>query len=121
MISALRDLALTSIKVVEERLRLLAAELQEEKWRALEAILWLAVALGLGALALLVASLAVVLTVWPDPQARILALVGLALLYGLGALGAFLRMRKRVLGEGMPFADTVAEFQRDREWLSSRR
>jgi uncharacterized membrane protein YqjE len=31
MISALRDLALTSIKVVEERLRLLAAELQEEK------------------------------------------------------------------------------------------
>jgi hypothetical protein len=32
-----------------------------------------------------------------------------------------LRMRKRVLGEGMPFADTVAEFQRDREWLSSRR
>jgi len=71
MISALRDLALTSIKVVEERLRLLAAELQEEKWRAVEAILWLAVALGLGALALLVASLAVVLTVWPDPQARI--------------------------------------------------
>ena len=40
MISALRDLALTSIKVVEERLRLLAAELQEEKWRAVEAILW---------------------------------------------------------------------------------
>ncbi len=121
MISAIRDLALTSIKMVEERLRLLAAELQEEKWRAVEAILWLAVALGLGILALLVASLAVVLTVWPDPQARVLALVGLALLYGLGALGAFLRMRKRVLGGGMPFADTVAEFQRDREWLSSRR
>ncbi len=121
MISALRDLALTSIQVVEKRLRLLAAELQEEKWRAVEAVLWLAVALGLGILALLVASLAVVLTVWPDPQARILALVALAFLYGLGALGAFLRMRKRVLGEGMPFADTVAEFQRDREWLSSRR
>jgi uncharacterized membrane protein YqjE len=121
MISAIRDLALTSIKMVEERLRLLATELQEEKWRAVEAILWLAVALGLGILALLVASLAVVLSVWPDPQARVLALVGLALLYGLGALGAFLRMRKRVLDEGMPFADTVAEFQRDREWLSSRR
>jgi hypothetical protein len=30
-------------------------------------------------------------------------------------------MRKRTLGEGMPFADTVAEFQRDREWLSSKR
>jgi len=121
MISAIRDLALTSIKIVEERLRLLAAELQEEKWRAVEAILWLAVALGLGILALLVASLAVVLIVWPDPQARVLALVGLALLYGFGALGAFLRMRKRILGEGMPFADTLAEFQRDREWLSSRR
>lgn len=121
MMAAIRDLALTSIKVVEERLRLLATEMQEEKWRAVEAVLWLAVALGLGILALLVASLAVVLTVWPDPQARILALVGLALLYGLGAFGAFLRMRKRVLGEGMPFAETVAEFQRDREWLNSRR
>jgi len=121
MIAALRDLALTSIQLVEQRLRLLGAELQEEKWRAVEAIVWLALALGLGALALLVASLAVVLSVWPDPQARILALVALALLYGLGALGAFLRMRKRVMGEGMPFSDTVAEFQRDREWLSSRR
>ena len=40
---------------------------------------------------------------------------------GAGALFAFLRMRKRTLGEGMPFADTVAEFQRDREWLSSKR
>ena len=121
MISALRDLVLTSVKMVEERLRLLGAELQEEKWRAVEAILWLAVALGLGTLALLVASLAVVLSVWPDPQARILALVGLALLYGLGALAAYLRMRKRIQGDGLPFSDTVAEFQRDREWLSSRR
>ena len=81
MISAIRDLALTSIKMVEERLRLLATELQEEKWRAVEAILWLAVALGLGILALLVASLAVVLSVWPDPQARVLALVGLSLIH----------------------------------------
>ncbi|NBT90070.1 MAG: phage holin family protein [Verrucomicrobia bacterium] len=77
MISALRDLALTSVKLVEERLRLLGAELQEEKWRAIEAVLWLAIALVLGALSLLVASLAVVLTVWSDPQARILGLVGL--------------------------------------------
>ncbi len=121
MISALRDLALTSVKMVEERLRLLGAELQEEKWRAVEAILWLAVALGLGTLALLVASLAVVLSVWPDPQARIWALVGLALLYGMGALAAYLRMRKRIQGDGLPFSDTVSEFQRDREWLSSRR
>ena len=121
MISALRDLALTSVKMVEERIRLLGAELQEEKWRAVEAILWLAVALGLGTLALLVASLAVVLSVWPDPQARIFALVGLALLYVLGALAAYLRMRKRIQGEGLPFSATVAEFQRDREWLSSRR
>ena len=36
MIAALRDLALTSVKLVEERLRLLGAELQEEKWRAVE-------------------------------------------------------------------------------------
>jgi|GEM_PF-718068 len=115
MIAALRDLALTSVKLVEERLRLLGAELQEEKWRAVEAVLWLAIALVLGALALLVASLAVVLSVWPDPHARILALLGLAILYGAGALFAFLRMRKRTIGEGMPFADTVAEFQRDRE------
>jgi uncharacterized membrane protein YqjE len=47
--------------------------------------------------------------------------VGLALLYGLGALAAYLRMRKRIQGDGLPFSDTVAEFQRDREWLSSRR
>ena len=59
---------------------------------------------------------------WPTAQTlRSLALAGLAIVYGLGALAAFLRMRKRIQGEGMPFADTVAEFQRDREWLSSRR
>ena len=38
MISALRDLALTSIQLVEQRLRLLGAELQEEKWRAVERV-----------------------------------------------------------------------------------
>lgn len=121
MISALRDLALTSVKLLEERLRLLGAELQEEKWRAVEVILWLSIALVLGALALLVASLALVLAVWPDPQVRILAMLGLALLYAGGAGFAFFRVRKRLLGEGLPFSDTVAEFQRDREWLSSKR
>ena len=58
MISALRDLALTSVKLVEERLRLLGAELQEEKWRAVEAVL-IALAAGQVLVHLLQSDLAV--------------------------------------------------------------
>ena len=39
-----------------------------------------------------------------SPAPPLIALLGLAILYGAGALFAFLRMRKRTIGEGMPFA-----------------
>ncbi|HNQ88108.1 MAG TPA: phage holin family protein [Verrucomicrobiota bacterium] len=111
----LRRAADSLLGLVQSRFELFTLECQEEKLRALNLIVWLAVALTLGAAGLLVGLGALALWLWH--VAGYLGLVGL-MLAALAAGGALLwALRRRIQTGPAPFADTLAEFRKDRECL----
>ncbi len=112
---SLRQLAETILAVLENRLALAAVELSEEVIFFLELLLWAAVAFSLGLLCVLLLTLTVVLLC--GEEARLIVLVGFSLIYLGGAVGAFFALRHRLKNRPAPFADTIAEIQKDRECL----
>lgn len=101
--------------LLQNRLELAGVELQEEKLRAIRLLVWLAVAIALGTAGLLVAMGALALFLWV--QAGYLGLIGLAVL-ALGGSAALLHtLHRRIHTAKHPFADTAAEFRKDRECL----
>jgi uncharacterized membrane protein YqjE len=107
--------AASVLGLVRARLELVSVELAEERGR-LQSLVVLAVAAGiLAALAIAVASLAVVVYFWETY--RYLSIAGLAAIYAVLAALAFLRITSIVRGE-MPFAATIAEFEKDRSRLA---
>jgi uncharacterized membrane protein YqjE len=119
IIESVRRVGHSLIALLQNRLQLFSVELQEEKYRAIQAVLWLAVggmliflglAMGVGALGILV------YTKWG---------VG-----GLGALTALLLVAGaiviavlwgRLKSSETPFAGTIRELKKDSEWLQRKR
>lgn len=102
---------------LRERVELAALELQEEKVRLCQTFVWLGAAIALGLLALLFAALAFV--VWWGEAGRLAVLVMLSLLFGGGALAAFLWLRWRLWREVPPLQATREELQEDAACLRS--
>ena len=100
------------------RLELASVEFGEERERTFERMLLLVTAaLGFG-FALLAASAFVVVWFWDTH--RLLALAGITLFYVLVGVVALLRLREQRRTATKPFAATLAELERDREWLGER-
>ena len=104
-----------ALALLHNRLQLFAVELQEEKYRVLQAVLWLCsgviliflgLAMGVGTLALLVYC-----------QWGVLGLAVLTIL--LLAIGAVVLavMWNRLKSSGTPFSGTLQELKKDSEWL----
>jgi len=103
--------------LAQNRFELFAVELQEEKLRAINVIVWLVVALALIVAGVLVALGALALYLWH--VAAYLGLIGLALVsLGAGA-GVLWAIRNRIRNGATPFAKTVDEFKKDRACLES--
>jgi uncharacterized membrane protein YqjE len=113
--NSLRRTGESILGLTQSRLELLAVELQEEKLRALVLVLKLGIALTLGAAGLLVVIGALGLFLWN--AAGYWGLVALALITLGGAAGMLWTLRRQIERGPAPFADTVAEFRKDREWL----
>ncbi|MEW6158608.1 MAG: phage holin family protein [Verrucomicrobiota bacterium] len=101
--------------LAQSRCELFAVELQEEKLRALKLLIWLAVALTFGAAGLLTGLGALALWLWT--LAGYAGLMGLMLVTLALATGLLMGIRHRLRTGPVPFAETVAEFQKDRECL----
>ena len=100
------------------RLELASVEFGEERERTFERmLLMVAAALGFG-FALLAASALVVVWFWDTH--RLLALAGVTIFYALVGVVAVLRLREQRRAAPKPFAATLAELERDREWLGER-
>ena len=100
------------------RLELASVEFGEERERTFERmLLMVAAALGFG-FALLAASALVVVWFWDTH--RLLALAGITIFYALVGVVAVLRLREQRRAAPKPFAATLAELERDREWLGER-
>jgi uncharacterized membrane protein YqjE len=115
LLDAVRRLGDAVLGLLHNRLQLFAVELQEEKYRFLQALLWLTGGLVLLALGLTLAVGAVAVLVhraWGVAGLAVLAVV--FLLAGAGTLAV---MWNRFKSSGMPFSSTVEELKKDSQWL----
>jgi uncharacterized membrane protein YqjE len=101
--------------LAQSRIELFTVELQEEKLRALNLLVWLVVALALGVAGILIGLGALALFLWE--VAGYGGLIGLALVTLAAAAAVLWSIRQRVQHGPRPFSDTVAEFKKDRECL----
>ena len=107
--------ARTGLGLLHNRGELLLVELQEEKSRAVSVVMWSLGAMMLANFTLLLLSGMIIFLV-QEPY-RVYAAAGLTALYLVGTIVAVLRI-KSLLKEAM-FAETVAQFRKDREWLEN--
>ncbi len=108
----------SGLALAHNRLELVSVELQEEKHRFVELLLWAALAATGGVLALVTGTLAVILLFWDT--ARELVLTGCAVFYLTLALGAFAMLRRRWIKSPPPFATSLNELQKDRACLHAK-
>lgn len=101
--------------LVRTRVELFAVELQEEKLRALNLLLWAAVAVALVMTAVLFTLGTIALFLWQ--RAGFAGLAGLVAGVLLAAAGVVIYLRRTIQRGPAPFAATTAEFQKDMEWL----
>ncbi|MEO7415282.1 MAG: phage holin family protein [Opitutaceae bacterium] len=111
----MRRMGTSALGLLHTRVELFAVELQEEKLRAMQLLVWLSVAVALGVASILVAVGALALFFWQT--AGYAGLIGLAVVTFAAAAGIFWMLRHRILSGESPFAETAAEFRRDLECL----
>jgi len=109
---SLRRIGDSLLALAEGRIQLFALEIQSETLRRLDLLLRLGIALAVGAMGLMVGTAALGIYLW-----RTAGYVGLLLAAGvLVGLGAILvwRLRAAIRKAPLPFAETLAEFEKDR-------
>jgi uncharacterized membrane protein YqjE len=101
--------------LAQNRASLFAVEFHEERLRLIDRIFWMAVGLCLGLIGLAVATAALALFLW-----RTTGFTGLLLLAAVFIVAAaivLIRLRRQVCQAPRPFAETLAEFEKDRACL----
>ncbi|MDP3700062.1 MAG: phage holin family protein [Hylemonella sp.] len=117
LLGSLRQLMGTVLETAQLRLALLSNEVEQEKLRLFDGLLWAGLGLLLLGLGALLLCAFVVVLFWDSH--RLLALGTLALLF-LGAGGWLLaQARARLQSRGGPFKSSVAELGRDRAGLDT--
>jgi uncharacterized membrane protein YqjE len=113
LFKSLGNLAATLVGIAHTRLELLTTELQEEVQRAARLLLWAAIALLAGMLAIFLAALTVIFYFWETH--RLLASLSITALFAslaVLAVGVLFRLR------GKPSLEaTLKELARDRDHL----
>ncbi len=118
ILQSLRNLATTLVALLQNRLELLATDLEEERIRLLQVLFWAAGALFFFALGVLMITLFVVLLLWDSHRLAgivVLAAVFLAIAVGL-AIGVYKRIHRR----SRLFSASLDELAKDKERLTSR-
>lgn len=104
--------------LLHTRLELASVELDEVRDRAIERLVFVLIAVLSLAFAVLGASALVVLAFWDTNRIAALAIVILVYI----AIGLFALWRLAALSRAArpPFAETIAQFERDRVWLTGK-
>ncbi len=118
VIESLRRLLDSLLAAIETRLELFGVEFKVEKYRLIELLFLTAVAVCFGMMAVVLFAITLVLLV-PE-EYRIHVVAGVCLVSAFGTLGSVLRLRAR-LKNPPPFADTLAQLKKDREWFTSKK
>ena len=115
---AIEALGGSLLGLLHTRLSLAAVELEEVRERAVERLVILLVVVLCFAFAVLGASALVVVAFWDTN--RIAALCIVILVYVAIGLFALWRLAARSRTDRPPFAETIAQFERDRVWLAGK-
>lgn len=99
-----------------KRFELAAIELQEEKYRLVDQLFRVIVAGVLGLMSLIMASFFLIVICW-DTGARYHVIAGLAVVYGVAAWRSFVVLKRKLEKGPTPFAATIDEMRKDREWF----
>lgn len=99
------------LALTRNRLELFTVELQEEKLRLLNLLIWITLAAALGFAGVFI--LVIALAFWLWAVAGYLGLIALALAALAAAVGIVFGIRNKLQTSPAPFAQTVAEFRKD--------
>jgi uncharacterized membrane protein YqjE len=114
-VGSLRALGDGLVAGIQDRLELLSIEIQEEKIRVIQTLIWICAAILLGTLALAFASLTLVYLFWES--ARLTVLGALTAFYVAGTIGILVGLRRFLSHQPRPFSSTIEELARDRECI----
>jgi uncharacterized membrane protein YqjE len=114
---SLRSLGDGLLASVEDRIELLAAELQEEKYRLIQTVIWICAAAFTGMMAVIFMSLTVVYLFWDS--ARIFVLGGFAAMYAAALVAVIIAFRRFLARQPSPFEGTLREIREDRACIRS--
>lgn len=106
------------LELLHNRIELLGVELQEEKYRLIEVLIWGSAAIFLTAISLVIVTVTLVVAVWEDPEHRLIALCGLSVFYVVMALISLLRLKSKIREASQPFRETLRALQKDRQCLN---
>jgi len=111
-IGSLRALADGLLATAQERLELFGVELQEEKFRLIQTIVWISAAIFAGGMAITFASITLVYLFWES--ARLAVLGALTLFYSGALVVVIVTFRRHLARQPRPFAASLQEIQNDR-------
>jgi uncharacterized membrane protein YqjE len=117
-LGSLRRLLDTGLSIGQNRLELLAVEMQEEKLRLVQIFVLVSAVVAFALMSLTMLSLTLVVLFWESSPLAVLG--GLSLLYLLATAAAWRVLSKRLGGQSAPFSGNIAEMKKDKEWLDSR-
>jgi uncharacterized membrane protein YqjE len=115
--SLLRKVGLSGLAALENRSELFLVELQEEKNRTIELLIWAAAVCFLGIMFVVVLT-GTIIFLFPA-EWRIYAAGGFCLLYLVGTILTLLNLKALVKSAAVPFENTIDEAKKDRQWLES--
>ncbi|MDL2358323.1 MAG: phage holin family protein [Pseudomonadota bacterium] len=110
-------LAATLLAMIQTRLALASVEMEEQSQRFLGYLLMSLLALLLFGIALGLAALCVVILFWDSH--RIAAVLGMAALFALAALGVAMKVRAGFAAQEPLLAATMGELQKDIDFLKT--
>lgn len=113
---ALQRILDTLLATTQNRVELFAVELQEEKCRLIETLLFAAAVAAFGLMALSLVTLTIVLLCWE--KGLLPALAGLSVAFIVGAALAWRALQSRLKARSA-FADTLEEIKKDRACLET--
>ena len=113
---SLNNLGRLVLGTIRNRSELFAVEVQEERYRMVEVLALLGIALVLGLLVLLLVT-GVIVFLFPADY-RIWAALGLAIIYSIGIVLLILQVKTRMAGE--PFTETLTQIKKDWDCFAPR-
>lgn len=115
LLGSLRTLGADALASVRDRLALFSLELQEEKYRLIQIVIWISAAAFAMTMAITFASITLVYLFWES--ARLAVLGGLTLFYVVAAIAILVSFRRFLARQPRPFDGVLQELTEDEKCI----